>query len=136
MEPTPRHTLPREIRIRSRAEFDRVFQAGVRVSDARLTLLAAPGPVPEARLGISVSRRYGNAVQRNRVKRLIREVFRRLRHDLPPATDWVVLPKPGPGPTLEGIRESMKQLSSRLDDKVRRLPPPLPRPTADPNGRP
>jgi ribonuclease P protein component len=49
----------------------------------------------DAKLGLAVSRRVGNAVARNRVKRLVREWFRRNRAALPPATDWVVIARQG-----------------------------------------
>ena len=49
----------------------------------------------EVKLGLAVSRRVGNAVARNRVKRLVREWFRRNRSGLPPATDWVVIARKG-----------------------------------------
>jgi ribonuclease P protein component len=52
---------------------------------------AGPGP----KLGLAVSRRVGNAVARNQVKRLVREWFRRNRSGLPPATDWVVIARNG-----------------------------------------
>jgi ribonuclease P protein component len=48
-----------------------------------------------AKLGLAVSRRVGNAVARNRVKRHAREWFRRARATLPPATDWVLIARAG-----------------------------------------
>lgn len=55
---------------------------------------ARPGDGP-ARLGLSVGRRVGGAVQRNRVKRVLREEFARLREDLSPGMDYVVIARPG-----------------------------------------
>jgi ribonuclease P protein component len=49
----------------------------------------------DAKLGLAVSRRVGNAVARNHVKRRVREWFRRARPSLPPATDWVVIARGG-----------------------------------------
>lgn len=48
-----------------------------------------------SRLGVTVSSRIGNAVARNRVKRLVREVFRVRRSSIPNAVDVVVIAKPG-----------------------------------------
>ena len=54
-------------------------------------LIWAPGATEWARLGITASRKVGNAVSRNRAKRLIREAFRRNKGSLPPATDLVII---------------------------------------------
>jgi len=116
MDPsTGRHTLPSSVRLKSRRAFDRVFREGMRVSDRHLTIvMARRGDDGPARLGIAVGRRYGCAAERNRIKRLIREAFRRLRHDLPPASDWVVLPRPGRGPTAAHVEASLRTLARRL----------------------
>jgi ribonuclease P protein component len=61
-------------------------------------VIAAPCEQPGAqrqRLGVTVSRRVGNAVNRNRVKRRIREWFREARHELAPGTDLVVIARNG-----------------------------------------
>lgn len=109
------HTFPRSARILSRSDFDHVFKAGVRSSDGNMTLLMAEGKYPWARLGISISRRFGNAVRRNRAKRLIREAFRMLRSDLSPGTDWVIIPRPQSRmPSLSEFTDSMKYLTSKL----------------------
>ena len=75
--------FPRSARVRSRAEFDRVFQAGRRTSDPLLSLHWLRDDAP-ARLGLAVSRKVDpHAVGRNRIKRVLRAQFRQLRTRLP-----------------------------------------------------
>jgi len=64
-------------RVRRRGEFQRVFDLSLRTKGRYLTILVAPNDIGTARLGIVASRKLGDAVRRNRAKRLIREVFRR-----------------------------------------------------------
>ena len=89
----PSNTLPPARRIRRRAEFQRVFDAGRRAHGRHLTIIAAPAPGPDSRIGIVASKKLGGAVVRNRAKRLIREMFRAF---VGPerASDLVVIPKP------------------------------------------
>lgn len=102
----------RERRIRRRPEFQRVFDTGVRAHGRFLTMVAAPNTLGTARLGIVASRKLGDAVRRNRAKRLIREIFRR---SIPvasgPALDIVVIPRrelfEAPGPMLEADFQSV-----------------------------
>jgi ribonuclease P protein component len=58
-------------------------------------VIALSGPAPITRLGISVSRKVGNAVIRNRIKRWLREYFRTHRTTLATGTDLSVIAKPG-----------------------------------------
>jgi len=90
----PSHTLPSGRRLRRRAEFQRVFDAGRRVHGRYLTIIASPAAGPDSRLGIVASRKVGGAVVRNRAKRLIREAF---RTNVGPASavDLVVIAKTG-----------------------------------------
>src|SRR6476646_8486102 len=67
----------RDMRLRSRGQFDHVQKGGRRVSTRFFTLLGSPNSVEIDRLGIIASRRLGGAIQRNRAKRRVREVFRR-----------------------------------------------------------
>ncbi len=108
-----RQTLPRSARIRSRVDFDRVFDGKNRASDAVLTLYLARGEAGPARLGISAARRLGGAVTRNRIKRLVREAFRRYRAELPPGTDWVVIPRQA-AVSLHQVDASLRRLSRDL----------------------
>lgn len=69
--------FPKARRVRRRDEFQRVFDLSHRAKGRYATVLVAPNEAGTARLGIVASRKLGNAVYRNRAKRVIREVFRR-----------------------------------------------------------
>ena len=88
----PSNALPPARRIRRRGEFQRVFDAGRRAHGRHLTIIAAPAPGPDSRIGIVASKKLGGAVVRNRAKRLIREVFR-TQSGPERASDLVIIPK-------------------------------------------
>jgi len=95
--------LQRADRLRSPKDFVRVRREGHRHSSAHFVAHIAPArsaagasaQPPHGGLGLSVSRRVGNAVARNRVKRQLREWYRRRRAALPPVSDMVVIARPG-----------------------------------------
>ena len=80
----------REYRIRSSRDFRRAYQRRASASDQWLLVFAHPNDTAHPRLGLSVSRKVGGAVVRNRWKRLIREAFRLSRERLPKGVDLVV----------------------------------------------
>ena len=88
--------LPRGARLRDPRDFARVNRSGERRATAHFVAVVAPARHDTSpKLGLAVSRRIGNAVARNRVKRLVREWFRRSRGQLPHGTDWVVIARQG-----------------------------------------
>src|SRR5579862_950415 len=89
--------LPRERRLRSAADFAQARQRGRWINSAHLTLSFAPRPAGDAptRVGFSVSKRVGDAVRRNLVKRRLREQVRRLLWNVPPGWDMIITARPG-----------------------------------------
>jgi ribonuclease P protein component len=77
-------------RLHNKSDFDRVYRDAKRSADALFAVFARPKPGSPPRLGLAIAARtVGNAVRRNRIKRLIRESFRLHQHELP-AADIVV----------------------------------------------
>ena len=84
----------KRVRLLQPDEFSRVFKKAHRSSDRQLTILAAPNDLGFPRLGLAISKKHAKrAVDRNRIKRLIRESFRLNQASLP-AADFVVMAKP------------------------------------------
>lgn len=77
--------------MRQRAEFERAYERGIKIHGRFTTLFVLATALPVGRLGIAATKRLGGAVERNRAKRLVREVFR--RHKIAPGFDVVVVPK-------------------------------------------
>ena len=90
--PRRRETFGASDRLRRGAEFRAVFAAKRRVGNRTLTLYWLDNDLGRPRLGLSVGRRAGNAVARNRIKRVLRDVFRRHRHLVPGDVDLIAIP--------------------------------------------
>jgi len=83
---TPRR-FPRSRRLTKATEFSEVFAARLRRSNGPITLHARPNGLDRPRLGLSIGRRVGAAVRRNRLKRHLREAFRLTMDNLPHGRD-------------------------------------------------
>jgi ribonuclease P protein component len=109
--------FPKRLRLLSPKDFERVFAARVSASDSWLVVYGDATTVGHARLGLTVPRRVGGAVLRNRWKRLLRETFRLCQPELP-AIDYVCIPRPSAPPELRQLMESFPALAQRLERKL------------------
>lgn len=111
-------SFPKQLRLRTSAEFERVYAAECYAADGVLVINATTNDLGHSRLGLSISRKVGNAVVRNRWKRLIREAFRLQRSALPSGIDFVVRPKRGAVPEFVAIKESLRKLAARVAKRL------------------
>jgi ribonuclease P protein component len=118
-------------RMTSSTDFQRAFRRRCSASDDRLLVFVSPSDLPHPRLGLSVSRKVGGAVVRNRWKRRIREAFRLERPQLPGGVDLVVIPRGETVARVSEIRESLVRLAGRAARRIKSqersdIRPPLP----------
>jgi ribonuclease P protein component len=112
-------------RLTRSSEFERVYRQGRSTANRHLVLYAFPNAASvEPRLGLSVSRKVGGAVQRNRIKRLLREAFARETGSLARGQDVVVVARPDAGDLAEreglaGIEASLSELIEKVNIRDR-----------------
>ena len=114
-----RESFGRDLRIRRRADFDRVYQSDVFAADQVLVVRGSENELDVCRLGLSISRRVGNAVHRNRWKRIIREAFRKQYEMMPAGLDLVVRPRKGAACDARAVHKSLPRLAQRISGKLR-----------------
>jgi len=118
--------LPKLARLRGRAEYLRVFRNGAKHRSAELALYACPNSFGRNRIGVSVGRKHGKAVIRNRTRRRIKEAFRLENLRLPQGFDFVCVPQEK-GPLEMPIAELRAQFLRLAEAVGRKALQPRPR---------
>ncbi len=119
-EPVARLRFPRAARVRLRGEIRRAYDRGIRVTNALLVLWGVENGLPFSRIGLIVSRRHGEAVRRNRIRRVLREAYRLSRAALPVGVDYLCAPQPGARIELAACRESLERLAAQIARRLSR----------------
>ena len=117
----PGTAFPPTAHLRSGRDFERVYALKCKAADGVLLLFAARNDFPSTptRIGLSVSKKHGGAVDRNRLKRWLREAFRLEQHRFPAGLDLIAIPLAADRASLSAYRQSLiglvKRLMKRLD---------------------
>lgn len=83
--------MNKQQRIKKNKEFQHIFKKGKSFANRQFIVYVLKNDQPEFRIGLSVSKKVGNAVTRNRIKRYIRQTFLELKDDLKPNADYVII---------------------------------------------
>jgi ribonuclease P protein component len=110
--------FPKKIRLLKSAEFKRVYDSGFRKTGMFLQLIGCKNDLDFSRFGISVGKKHGNAVERNRWKRRIREIIRNNQCGRRAAWDVVVQPRlKAEIPAVQSLEQDFKGLLAALEKK-------------------
>ncbi|MBI5537930.1 MAG: ribonuclease P protein component [Deltaproteobacteria bacterium] len=121
-------------RIHHRTDYLRIQKTNVRVTSRHYVFLLAPGLRPDTgRVGITVSRKVGTAVVRNRARRLVREALRRMPELVPAGIDMVVVQRCPPGEMrMQDALAEMQSVSKLIARRCQALVATPAGPTGDP----
>lgn len=100
--------FPRKQKLTKKSDFTSLYSSGIKKTVGPLLILRKPNTLGYSRLGLSVPKRVGNAVMRNRIKRLCREAFRHMQFDLPDQLDILITVRPH---TPKSLTEYVELLS-------------------------
>ena len=117
---TGTHRFRPHERLRRVSDFRRVYDRRCSTSDANLVVYACENGLSFSRLGVSVSRKLGGAVRRNRIKRLLREAYRLSRAKLPSGLDLVLIPRGPETASLDHYFRSLPVLAQAVQRKLQR----------------
>lgn len=108
--------MQKEHRLRKKQDFSRVFRGGNSFANRQFVLYTYQSRSSKLRLGVSVSKKIGNAVTRNRVKRLVKEVVREMIPHLQSNVDLVIIARnPAAKMGYHEIKSSMKHLFQKTN---------------------
>lgn len=111
--------FPKRLRLLKPSEFERVMQLRVSAVDGTMRVYGAANELGHPRLGLTVSRRMGGAIERNRWKRVLREAFRLSQHKLP-GCDLVCIPHRAAARDVARLIESLAALARQVDATLQR----------------
>lgn len=118
--PRKQQTFRAHEHLRRPADFLRVYGRRRSASNDCLIVYACENGLAYSRLGLSVSRKNGNAVHRNRLRRLYREAYRLTRGELPTGLDLVLIPRRAEIPTLADLKIWLPDLVTKIARKLAR----------------
>lgn len=114
----PDQRFRKKERLRLRAEFARVYARRCRHGNDRLLVYVAENGLDWSRLGLSVGKRVGNAVTRNRVRRTLREAYRTGKDSLPRGIDIICVAKPQAADATSQLARSLRTLIVKASGKL------------------
>jgi len=112
------HSFSMQERLKRARDFDLVFSLGRAVADRLLVVHGRANGLAHNRLAFAVGKKHGDAVARNRLKRVLREAYRTQKPDLPQGYDLVVVPRKGCPDDLHLVAESLASLLGQLSAKL------------------
>lgn len=103
-------------KVKKNADYQRIFKKGKRIYSPKVTIIYCPSK--ELKMGIAISKKYGKAVQRNRIKRLLRQAFYNTCSLIEKPCAVIIMPKIAEEYTLDGFEQSLKICFARINKCV------------------